>query len=176
MQKQSNVCHTNLQNKTLCLRLCSNLQNETHCRLVTPLARLQKSMHKYIVSNSGWKTSPIINKQGEGVEKECSGMFWGKKIEKLISGWGWGGGHLLGTQEWVTHLVLKWMSWIFGSNKHNWKNENYHRILHIQINLDSKFQAIFNKQFWFLEQISKKVYFRSKTKQWTSLRNSSYSN
>ena len=41
------------------------------------------------------------------MEKECSGMFWGKKIEKLISGWGWGGGHLLGTQEWVTQLVLK---------------------------------------------------------------------
>ena len=33
------------------------------------------------------------------------------------------------------------------------KNENYDQILHIQINLDPKLS--FNKQFWFLEQISK---------------------
>ena len=42
------------------------------------------------------------------------------------------------------------------------KKENYHRILHIQINLDSKFQSqqtilIFGTNF------QKKVYFRSKT-------------
>ena len=33
------------------------------------------------------------------------------------------------------------------------KKKNYHRIIHIQINLDSKFQL---QQFLFLEQISKK--------------------
>ena len=33
--------------------------------------------------HSGWNLSPIINKQGEGMEKECCG--W-EKIEKLISG------------------------------------------------------------------------------------------
>ena len=59
--------YTNLQNKTLCWQLCANLQNKTHYRQVTPLARSQKSQHKYIVSNSGWKLSPIINKQGGGV-------------------------------------------------------------------------------------------------------------
>ena len=42
------------------------------------------------------------------------------------------------------------------------KNENYHRILHIQINLNSKFQLqqtilIFGTNF------QKNVYFRSKT-------------
>ena len=43
----------------------------------------------------------------------------------------------------------------------NKKNESYYRILHIQINLDSKFQL---QKFWFLEQISpQKLYFRSKT-------------
>ena len=40
------LLNTNLQNKTLCL-LCTNLQKD-------------------IVSNSGWKLSPIINKRGGG--------------------------------------------------------------------------------------------------------------
>ena len=58
---------------------------------VTPFARSQKSQHKCIVSNSGWKLFPIIKKQGvKWMEKECSG--W-EKIEKIING----GGHLLDT-------------------------------------------------------------------------------
>ena len=41
------------------------------------------------------------------------------------------------------------------------KNENYHRILHIHINLDSKFQR---QQFEFRNKFpKKKVYFRSKS-------------
>ena len=72
--------YTDLQNKTLCWLLCTNLQDRS---LVTPFARSQKSQHKYIVWNSGWKISPIVNKWvGEGMEKECS--RW-KKIKKLIS-------------------------------------------------------------------------------------------
>ena len=38
-------------------------------------------------------------------------------------------------------------------NQKKKKKGNYHQILLIQINLDSKFQF---QQFWFLEQISKK--------------------
>ena len=62
------LLYTNLQNKTLCLLVCTNLQNK-HDRRVTLFARSQKSQHKYIVSKR--------------MEKECSG--W-KKIEKLITG------------------------------------------------------------------------------------------
>ena len=40
------------------------------------------------------------------------------------------------------------------------KNGNYHRILHIQINLDSKFQL---QQKNFRTNFQKKVYFRLKT-------------
>ena len=54
------------------------------------------------------------------------------------------------------------------------KKWNYYQILHIQINLDSKFQF---QTFWFLEQIPKKsilpVEIREK---WTSPLNPSYSN
>ena len=73
--------YTNLQKKGLCWLLYTNLQNKTHYRWVTPFARSLKSQHKFIVSNSGWKCSPIINKQWTGGEKKCSG--W-KKIKKLI--------------------------------------------------------------------------------------------
>ena len=63
---------TNLQNKTLCCLLCTNLQNKTRYWRVIPFKRSEKSQHKYILSNSGWKLSLIINKTGEGVEKEYS--------------------------------------------------------------------------------------------------------
>ena len=47
------------------------------------------------------------------------------------------------------------------------KNENHHRILHIQISLGSKYFS-FNKQFWFFgPNLPKKRYFRSKTEKWT---------
>ena len=42
------------------------------------------------------------------------------------------------------------------------KNENYHRILHVQINLDSKFQ-LQQTILTFETNSPKKVYFRSKT-------------
>ena len=87
------LLYTNVQNKTLCWLLCTNLKNKTRYRRVTPFARSQKSQHKCIASNSGWKLSPISNNWGVGwsgggrgrfgVEKECSG--W-KKIGKLPSG------------------------------------------------------------------------------------------
>ena len=51
----------------------------------------------YIVSNSGWKLSLIINKLGGGDGKKILSV---EKIEKLISeGGGGGGGGLLGAQE-----------------------------------------------------------------------------
>ena len=42
------------------------MQNKTHYRRVTLFARSQKSQRKYIFSNSGWKLSLVINKQGLG--------------------------------------------------------------------------------------------------------------
>ena len=54
------------------------------------------------------------------------------------------------------------------------KNENYYQILHIQINLDSKFQL---QPFWFLEQIPKKSILPVEIrKTWASPLNPSYSN
>ena len=52
-------------------------KHNTLHRRVTPFARSQKSQHKYIVSNSGSKLSPVINKQGvRGWKKNVLG---GKK-------------------------------------------------------------------------------------------------
>ena len=70
--------------------------------------------------------------------------FGSKKIEKLIR---WVGGTFrdsgVGTRFCLKMALLDLK-----------KNKNYHRIQHIQINLDSNFSV--NKQFWFLEQIPKK--------------------
>ena len=73
------LLYTNLQNKTLCCLLCTNLQNKTRYWRVIPLVRSEKSQHKYIVSNSDWKRSPIINKRGEGVDKEYYGCKKNRK-------------------------------------------------------------------------------------------------
>ena len=76
-----------------------------------------------------------------GVEKECSD--W-KKIEKLISK---GGGRMSISHSRVStkfHLKMAPLNfWIKLTQKgylRTKKNGNYHQILHIQINLDSKFQ------------------------------------
>ena len=67
----------NLQNKTLRWLLRMNLQNKT----VTPFGWSQKIQHKYVVSNSCWKLSPIINKrEGRGCGKR---MFWMEKNRKI---------------------------------------------------------------------------------------------
>ena len=97
------------------------------------------------------------------MEKECSG--W-EKIEKLISG-KWRGTSIryarVGTKFRLKMTLLNfWIKWTQKGYFRTKKNENYYRILHIHINLDSKFQfqqtiLIFRKNF----QI--KVYFRSKT-------------
>ena len=50
------------------------------------------------------------------------------------------GERLLGTQEYVPNFVLKWIKLTQKGYFRTKKNKNYHRILHIQINLDSKFQ------------------------------------
>ena len=161
--------------KTLCWLLCTNLQNKTHYRRVTPFARLQKSQHKYIVSNSSWKLSPIINIQGGWVERECSG--W-KKTEKLISGRLEGEERLLGVSRVGTKFCLKMTLmnfWIKLTQKEYFgiKKDlsytiiilNYHRILQIQINLDSTFELqqtilIFGTTF------QNKVYFQLKTQKY----------
>ena len=76
-----------------------------------------------------------------GVEKECSD--W-KKIEKLISKGG--GGMSISHSRVSTKFHLKMTPlnfWIKLTQKgylRTKKNGNYHQILHIQINLDSKFQ------------------------------------
>ena len=50
-------------------------------------------------------------------------------------------------------LTQKWYFWTK-------KNENYHQFLHVQINIDSKFQL---QQVWFFNIFQKKVYLRSKS-------------
>ena len=47
----------------------------------------KKSQHQHIVSNSGWKLSPMIHKGGGGGGgRGGKRMSWVKKIEKFISG------------------------------------------------------------------------------------------
>ena len=123
--------------------------------------------------------------QGGWAEREYSG--W-KKIEKLISGRLEGEGRLLGVSRVGTKFCLKMTLmnfWIkltqkeyFGIKKdlsYTIIVVNYHRILQIQINLDSKFELqqtilIFGTNF-------KKKYTSSrKHKKMKSLLNSSYSN
>ena len=83
------------------------------------------------------------------MEKECSG--W-KKIEKLISEVGTSIRHWRVSTKFRLKLDQINTKRIFP----NWKNENCHRILHIQINLGSKIQL--EQIFWFSEKISKKGY------------------
>ena len=77
------------------------------------------------------------------MEKECSG---GENIEKLIGGEGGRGRTSIRHSRVGTKFRLKMTLlnfWIKLTQKGYFrtkKNENYHRILHIQINLDSKFQ------------------------------------
>ena len=69
------LLYTNLQNKILCWLLSTNLQNKTGYKQVTLFAMLRKSQHKYVVSNLGWKLSPVIDKRGrdrEGVQKKLN--------------------------------------------------------------------------------------------------------
>ena len=114
----------------------TNLQNRTHCRRVTPFTRSQKSQHKYIFSSSGWNLPPIINKSGWK-----KNVLVEKKIKKLINWWTSIRYSRVGTKFRLKMTLLNF--WIKLTQKGYFrtkKNENYHRILHIQINLDSKFQ------------------------------------
>ena len=162
------LLYTNLQNKTLCWLLCTNLQNKTHYRRVTPFARSQKSQHKYIVSNWGWKHSPIINKRWVG-ERGWKKNVLGEKNRQIKA--------LKSRTKFCFKMTLLnfWIKLTQKGYFRTKKNENYHRILHIQINLDSKFQLqqtilIFGTNF------QKKYTSGQKHKKWTSLLNSSYSN
>ena len=137
------LLYTNLQNKTLCWFLCTNLENKTHYRRVTPFVWSQKSQHKFIISNSGWKPSQIINK---------GGRTWWKIIKKIISGGG--DDSRVGTKFRLEITLFNFWIKLTQKTCFQTKKENYHRIPNIQINLDSKFS--FNKPFGFLEQISKK--------------------
>ena len=113
----------------------TNLQNRTHCRRVTPFTRSQKSQHKYIFSTSGWNLPPIINKSGWK-----KNVLVEKKIKKLINWWTSIRYSRVGTKFRLKMTLLNF--WIKLTQKGYFrtkKNENYHRILHIQINLDSKF-------------------------------------
>ena len=75
------LLYTNSQNKTLGWLLCMNLKSKVHDRRVTPFPRSQKSQHKYILSNSGWKLSPIINKGGG--ERSGKIVVWLEKNRKI---------------------------------------------------------------------------------------------
>ena len=61
---------------------------------------------------------------------------------------------------WILNLLNFWIKLMQKEHFRTKTNENYHRIVHIQINLDYKFQL---QQFWFLEPILKKANFRLKS-------------
>ena len=130
-----------------------NLQNKPPFRRVTPFARSQKSQHKYIVSNWGWKHSPIINKRWVG-ERGWKKNVLGEKNRQIKA--------LKSRTKFCFKMTLL-NFWIKLTQK------GYFRTKKMKITIEFyifKLIWILNfsfKKFYLWNKFPKNVYFRSKT-------------